>query len=114
LLVLLMLSLPAHGSEGWAPGDTGEALDGDVEALALGRQVLAVRRALQDPTAPGALEALRALGTDSRYYVMVRGWLAQQLQGDLSILEASGGEVSAEVTARVDLLRRAIRAIDLE
>jgi hypothetical protein len=66
---------------------------------------------------PDGLESLKAvteLGTDSRYYVMVRGWLVQQLAGDESIAEAADGKPSGAVAARIRFLRKAIRAIDLE
>ena len=84
----------------------------DVEAMELGYKVAAVKVAIQDPAAPGAMHAITSLGHDQRYYVMVRGWLTYQLQGDRSLLEASPDQT--EVRARVDFLQRAIRAIDLE
>lgn len=87
---------------------------GDAEALALGRQILAVQRALGDPDKPESLKAVMALGTDSRHYVMVRGWLVQLLAGDESIAEAAGGKPAEAVAARIRFLRKAIRAIDLE
>lgn len=87
---------------------------GDQAALQLGQRVEAVRAAIQHPEAPGSLEAIIELGHDQRYYVMVRGWLAWQLQGDLSILEASGGQSHARITRRIELIQEAIRAIDLE
>ena len=82
--------------------------------MRLGRNVLAVRAAIQNPGAPDALQAIVELGSDSRYYVMVRGWLSLQRQGDLSILDASGSEANPEIQARVEFLEKAIRAIDLE
>lgn len=84
------------------------------QACRLGERVLAARAALADPGAPGSLDAILDLGTDSRYYVMVRGWLVMQLQGDLSILAASAGDAPPAVVRRVEFLKRAIRAIDLE
>ena len=81
---------------------------------ALGERVLAIRAALEDPDSPGALRAVVELGSDSRYYVMVRGWLAMQLQADIGIVEASGANVPASVASRVEFLQQAIRAIDLE
>lgn len=83
-------------------------------ALELGRRVQAVREAIQHPDAPGALEAITDLGHDQRYYVMVRGWLAWQRQGDMSIVDASRGEVPEHIRTRIRFLDRAIRAIDLE
>lgn len=86
----------------------------DEEALWLGHKVLAIKASIQDPNAPHAMRAIMELGTDSRYYVMVRGWLSQQLQGDTSILDASKNKVRPEIRERIEFLQKAIRAIDLE
>ena len=86
----------------------------DHEVLLLGRRVQAVREAIQHPDTPHALQAITDLGHDQRYYVMVRGWLALQLQGDMSIAAASKGSAPAAVDARIRFLQQAIRAIDLE
>ena len=86
----------------------------DAEAIELGYRISAINVALQNPTEPGAMRAITDLGHDQRYYVMVRGWLMYQLQGDMSILQASQGPAQATVRARVDFIQRAIRAIDLE
>jgi len=103
----------AGGNEGAMPG-AGGPYEHEDEALRLGRKVLAVRAAIRNPRDPTAMEAIMDLGTDSRYYVMVRGWLMMQLQGDMSILDANQGEVRPEIRARVEFLNKAIRAIDLE
>jgi hypothetical protein len=64
------------------------------------------------------MDAVTKLGHDQRYYVMARGWLSYQLQGDLSILEASKEQtrdpVKDRVKDRISFLRKAIQAIDLE
>jgi hypothetical protein len=86
----------------------------DAEALRVGRAVDTIRQAIADPATPGALDAVRELGLDSRYYAMVRGWLVQELSGAQSIREARGGAVPPGVRARIEFLERAIRAIDLE
>jgi hypothetical protein len=86
----------------------------EVDALELGYKVAAMYEALQDPEAADALQAITELGHDQRYYVMVRGWLMYQLQGDLSLLEASPERPPETLRARIDLIQRAIRAIDLE
>ena len=86
----------------------------DAEAMELGYRISAINAALQNPAAPGAMRAITDLGHDQRHYVMVRGWLMYQLQGDMSILQASQGPAQATVRARVDFIQRAIRAIDLE
>ncbi|MDX2456914.1 MAG: hypothetical protein QNL87_05350 [Gammaproteobacteria bacterium] len=90
---------------------------GEIEAqaaLELGRRVQAVRAAIQQPEAPDALEAITDLGRDQRYYVMVRGWLAWQRQGDMSIVAASREQAPEHIRTRIRFLDRAIRAIDLE
>ncbi|HAJ91398.1 MAG TPA: hypothetical protein DCO71_02035 [Gammaproteobacteria bacterium] len=86
----------------------------DQASLELGRRVQAVQEAIQNPAAPGALQAITDLGHDQRYYVMVRGWLAYQRQGDKSIIDASRGQAPEHILARVRFLDQAIRAIDLE
>ena len=86
----------------------------DAEATELGYRISAINAALQNPAAPGAMQAITDLGHDQRYYVMVRGWLMYQLQGDMSILQASQGQAQESIRARVDFIQQAIRAIDLE
>jgi hypothetical protein len=86
----------------------------DADAMELGYRVSAINAALQNPVAPGAMQAIMDLGHDQRYYVMVRGWLMYQLQGDMSILQASQGQAQENTRARVDFIQQAIRAIDLE
>jgi len=86
----------------------------DEEASALGSKVLAVQQAIADPTAPDAMNQIKALGLDSRYYVMVRGWLSMQLTGDRSIASAIGDTTPQHIRQRIDFLERAIRSIDLE
>ncbi|MCP3867085.1 MAG: hypothetical protein GY703_03135 [Gammaproteobacteria bacterium] len=82
--------------------------------LELGRKVLAVREAIDNPTAPGSMDAITDLGRDQRYYVMVRGWLAYQLVGDQSILETAEGQTRKRILNRIHFLKKGIRAIDLE
>ena len=86
----------------------------DPEALELGRKVLAVRRAIEDPSSPGAMKAVTDLGLDQRYYVLVRGWLSQQLAADRSLADANKERTPRAVLDRIDFLQKAIRAIDLE
>jgi hypothetical protein len=86
----------------------------DLAALELGRRVEAVREAIQHPGAPDAMQAITDLGYDQRYYVMLRGWLAYQRQGDRGIVDASRGQAPEHIKARVRFLDQAIRAIDLE
>ena len=109
-----MTASPAKDSEKEKPA-TPATLTGEArKALELGRKVLAVRQAIANPQTPGAMEAVTALGLDSRHYVMVRGWLTQQLAGDQSILDASKENTPKAVKDRIAFLHKAIRAIDLE
>jgi len=90
------------------------AAGSDEEALQLGRQVQAASAAILDPELAGAMRAITDLGTDSRYYTMVRGWLHEQLKGDRSIVAAAGAGVKPRLEARIRFCEKAIRAIDLE
>jgi len=106
---------PSAGDDGNTKPATPATLTAEArEALELGRKVLAVRQAIANPQTPGAMESVTALGLDSRYYAMVRGWLTQQLAGDQSILDASGENTPKAVKDRIAFLHKAIRAIDLE
>ena len=84
------------------------------DAMELGYKIAAVNEALQNPGAPGALQSITNLGHDQRYYVMVRGWLMYQLQGDMSILQATQAQQQPAIRARVEFIQQAIRALDLE
>jgi hypothetical protein len=95
------------------PGATAMTNE-DREALELGRKVLAVQRALEHPQEAESLEAVKALGLDSRYHVMVRGWLSEKLRGDQSIRDASKERTPQKIKDRIAFLEKAIRAIDLE
>jgi hypothetical protein len=86
----------------------------ETAAMELGYKIAAVNEALQNPGAPGALQAITNLGHDQRYYVMVRGWLMYQLQGDMSIMQATQAQQQPTIRARIDFIQQAIRAIDLE
>lgn len=86
----------------------------DQAALELGRRIHAIQRAIANPKAPDALQAVKDLGTDQRYYVMVRGWLSYQLSGDQSILDANRDRTATAVKDRIAFLHQAIRALDLE
>jgi hypothetical protein len=111
-LAVLAAHLAVISSPGSVAGSTSMA--DDQSAMELGRKVLAVREALQNPRGLNAMQAVTDLGQDQRYYVMVRGWLAYQLEGDRGILDAAGGQARAAVTERIHFLEQAIRAIDLE
>ena len=79
----------------------------------MGKQILAIKAILEDPNTPYAIEAVVEFGTDTRYYVLVRGWLSEKLRADLSLL-ARRDDPLPKISSRVDFLKKAIRAIDLE
>ncbi|NJN47923.1 MAG: hypothetical protein HC808_17205 [Candidatus Competibacteraceae bacterium] len=108
------LLLPATGVTGGSRLEPVDPSLTDEHALWLGRRVLAIAAAVRNPDAPDAMAAILELGLDSRYYVMVRGWLVAQLRGDMSISQARNGDVSPQIAARIAFLEKAIRAIDLE
>ncbi|MGB5465872.1 MAG: hypothetical protein WBM84_07285 [Sedimenticolaceae bacterium] len=114
VVVAFALLLPAIGSAGGGRLEPVDPLRADDHALWLGQRVLAIAAAVRNPDAPDAMVAVLELGLDSRYYVMVRGWLLAQLLGDMSISQARNGDVSPQVAARIAFLQKAIRAIDLE
>ncbi len=111
LRIFVLLALSAVGGLALAE-ETMELSSHDQEALQLGRRVLAVKAAIRNPETPEALSAILDLGRDSRYFVMVRGWLSMQLQGDLSIVDT--GAAPPAIVERVEFLENAIRALDLE
>ncbi len=93
----------------------------------IGVMIEAISAALAKPTDPSSLETISQYGTDSRYYVMIRGWLVQELSGVQSQLDAtlSAQSRADSITAsdletkqsfidKVAFLQRAIRRIDLE
>jgi len=84
------------------------------EAEQLGYRIMAVQNVLRDPLAENAMEAIMTLGRDSRYYALTRGWLGEQLRGDLSIQAAGKQQTPVLIQQRIELLKNAIRAIDLE
>ncbi len=84
------------------------------EAEQLGYKLLAVQNALDNPMAEDSMDVILTLGRDSRYYVMTRGWLGEQLRGDLSIQASSKQQTPELIQQRIKLLKSAIRAIDLE
>lgn len=83
------------------------------EQQELGAMVQALQQAIASPS-PEQLEVIARYGTDSRYYVMVRGWLVQELSGIESQLAAHGDGAPETMRAKAEHLRAAIRRIDLE
>jgi len=114
ILLVYVLLLPAIGVAGGSRLESVDPSPADEHALWLGKRVLAIAAAVSNPDASDAMAAVLELGLDSRYYVMVRGWLVMQLRGDKSIAQARNGDLSPQIAARIAFLEKAIRAIDLE
>lgn len=87
----------------------------DSEEFRIGTMVIEVSSALKHPADPKSLETITRHGTDSRHYVMIRGWLVQELKGTESQHAANRKPArKAELQIQIDFLKRAIRRIDLE
>jgi len=90
------------------------------EEYQIGVMVKALSRAIASADEPDSLHIITQYGTDSRYYVMIRGWLVQELSGVQSQLDATRGHKTEDhsakekLTERVGFLTQAIRRIDLE
>lgn len=85
------------------------------EEYAIGVMVKSLDAAIAQPS-KASLNTISHYGTDSRYYVMIRGWLVQELQGAESQLSAyrQDDEIKTRQQDKVDFLKQAIRRIDLE
>lgn len=85
------------------------------EDIRVGQMVEQVSYAIKHPDSESAFETITQAGTDSRHYVMIRGWLMQELSGVQSQLNATRDDTKkAAFQARVDFLQRVVRRIDLE
>jgi hypothetical protein len=84
----------------------------------LGKKVLAVQAALQSPCETSAMDAIKDLGHDSRYYVLTRGWIHQHLRMAESYRDTQKyretEEYQKQVDKRIQCLQKMIRALDLE
>ncbi|CAM3567068.1 hypothetical protein [Shewanella violacea] len=85
----------------------------------IGIMIQAISAALAKPKDPDSLDTISRYGTDSRYYVMIRGWLVQELLGVQSQLDASHAneaesETKLKFIDKVTFLHEAIGRIDLE
>ncbi len=84
------------------------------ETLRIGALVQKVDYAIAYPSKE-SLESIALAGTDTRHYVMIRGWLVQVLKGIQSQHDASAAaNRRAELQVKIDFLQMAIRRIDLE
>lgn len=94
---------------------TSEVKARDSEEYQLGVMVKAVAAAIKAPENPESLETIARYGTLTAHYVLIRGWLVQELAGVESQLEATRDpEKKRPFEIRAPFLRKAIRRIDLE
>lgn len=91
------------------------AENSDQEAIRIGTMVQEIQQALKKSDEKASLETITKYGTDSRYYVMIRGWLHELLKGTQSQLKAAKNpELQKNHSQREAFLKQAIRRIDLE
>ena len=85
------------------------------EEYQIGVMVKRIAEAIDAPGKPESLQAIASFGTDSRYYVMIRGWLIQELRGvESQILPAQEDATKVKLRQKADFLEKSIRRIDLE
>lgn len=85
------------------------------EQQVIGEMVQQLQIAISSPADDNALQTISKFGSDSRYYLMIRGWLVQKISGIESRLQAQKSQSKREVLmTEVNALKQAIRAIDLE
>jgi hypothetical protein len=85
------------------------------EECLIGVMVKKIDSAIQKPEKPESLQTVIMYGTDSRYYVMIRGWLEQELAGVRSQILTSHIEIESSILTQKEIfLTKSIRLIDLE
>lgn len=85
------------------------------EEYRIGVMVKEVAAAIQSPEKPESMKVIYRAGTDSRYYVMIRGWLKESLSSAQSLLDvARDPKQKSKFEKKVAFLKKAIRRIDLE
>jgi len=85
------------------------------QQIQLGQMVEQLQQAIKTPENEKSLNIIQHYGTDTRYYLMVRGWLVQVSSGvesQLSVQQAQPQKQALQI--RYDALQKAIRLIDLE
>lgn len=81
----------------------------------IGAMVIAIDSALKAPEDKKSLEIIVSYGTDSRHYVMIRGWMIELLKGSESQLNATRDpELKRKHQTKVHFLKKVIRRIDLD
>ncbi|QYJ90474.1 hypothetical protein [Shewanella halotolerans] len=111
LITGLMSGCANHHSQAQDQSQSKSSLQAEQQEL--GAMVQALQQAIASPS-PEHLEMIARYGTDSRYYVMIRGWLVQELSGIESQLAAHGDRAPETMRAKAEHLRAAIRRVDLE
>ncbi|MCL1042864.1 hypothetical protein L2712_14550 [Shewanella marisflavi] len=112
-LLIAFLLTGCADSPGLSEEESQAQSQAQTEQQELGVMVQALQQAIATPSAEH-LEVIARYGTDSRYYVMIRGWLVQQLSGLESQLAAHGDQAPEALRAQAEHLKAAIRRIDLE
>ncbi|QYK01859.1 hypothetical protein [Shewanella psychrotolerans] len=79
----------------------------------IGFMVQSLADAIDSPS-PKSVEIIAHYGTNSRYYVMIRGWLVQELTGIESQLAAQGDNADPVLVNKAKHLKISLRRIDLE
>ena len=115
--IVLFLSIGLYSAASMAD-DVSESCSGVQADAILGQKVEDLRGAFNDPLQENFLERLQKLGNDSRYYVMVRGWLVQHIEMTQSYQSTRRYQDSAEYRQRIDAIlqryKKGLRLLDLE
>ena len=118
--MLRMLALGLVFCAGFYCWGSGAEVEGakdlsDSEEYRVGVMVKEISAALQNSADPKSFELITTYGHDSRYYVMIRGWLVQELSGTQSqVRKNDDSALNRQKIQKVDFLTKAIRRIDLE
>jgi len=106
VLVLGVLEFNRSGSE---------KINEQIKQQQIGVMIQQLQVAIKSPQDKKSLSVISKYGTDSRYYVMIRGWLVQEMIGVKSQLDVQQDQQkSAEIQIQYNFLKQAIRSIDLE
>jgi hypothetical protein len=114
--LILLVSLCFVFTVSAAPGPLKTVDDyKNSEEFKIGVMVKQIQAALEAPERPASLKTIVKYGRDGRYYVMLRGWLAEELRAVESQLPgARDAKRKQRFLAKQKLLKTAIRRIDLE
>ncbi len=113
--ILILFAVVTCQATPYAFAATEAAPHSQSEEYRIGVMVIAVAAAIKAPEKAESLETIARYGTLTAHYVMIRGWLAEELRGVESQWQATREtELKAQHELKVLFLRRAIRRIDLE